>query len=80
MVSLSVKAVRHSRAHFDVELSGDDIVGQRRLSRDVLRIILSEFRKTGRIRVGNAEANFTDKAERARACEMAEAVMREEIL
>ena len=80
MVRLEVKPIRHSRHLFDVTLSGDDIVGERRISRDALRIIIREFRRTGLIRVGNAEANFPVMAERARACEMAEAVMREEIL
>lgn len=80
MVRLEVKPVRHALHLFDVNLSGNDVVAERRISRDALRIIIREFRRTGRIQVGNAEANFPVMAERIRACEMAEAVMREEIL
>ena len=79
MVSLEVKRARHSWHYFDVKLSGPDVVAERRLGRTSLRIILLEFRKTGRIQVGNVEATVPSATERTRMIEMAEAEMREEV-
>lgn len=80
MVRLEVKGVRHDRMRFDVTLTGPDVVAETRLHRDVLRIVLAEFRRTGRIQVRHLEADVPDMPQRTRMIEMAEAVMREEIL
>jgi hypothetical protein len=79
MVWLEVKKVKMNWNLFDVTLTGPDIVFTRRFGREELTTLLIEFRKSGRIQIGNAEASVSSAAERTRILEMAEAEMRTEL-
>jgi hypothetical protein len=79
-LSLDIAGVPHSRMHFDVKIEGMDVVQHARLSRDALRIVLTQFKASGRLQVKNVELSVPDVTERALVLERAEAVMREEII
>lgn len=79
MITLTVKKAGLNWHLFDITLTGPDVVATRRFNRTVLTILLTVFRKTGILRIGNLEASVPLAAERTRMLEMAEAEMREEI-
>ncbi len=78
MVSLDIKRAIGWN-HFDVTLTGDDIVVTQRFSRNALTMLLLRLRDTGIIQVKNVEATFP-RPERAKVIETAEAIIREEIV
>ena len=79
-LTVHVTAVPHDRMRFDVKIEGMDVVQQTRLGREALRIVLAQFKATGRLQVKNVELSVPSAVERTMVCERAEAVMREEIL
>lgn len=79
MVKLEVKKAGLDWNLFDVTLTGPDVVATRRFNRMVLTVLLKEFKRTGKIQIGNLEATVPSATDRAHMLEMAEAEMREEI-
>lgn len=77
-VRLDITRQKHQWHRFDVKITAPDVVIERQFGRDVLRILIQNLRKTGILRLGNVELKM-ERTQVARAVEMAEAVMREEL-
>ena len=77
-LTLDISRPKHSWNLFDVKITGPDVVVERRFSREVMRVLVTKLRETGILELGTVELTM-DRTQVARAVEMAEAVMREEL-